>query len=75
MKYYLSFFLKYCSLSYHDSFLRKQYCFSPHLRMVYEGSPGVLSGLAVAFGPGHDPRVPGSSPASGSCMEPASPFA
>ena len=30
------------------------------------GSPGWLRGLAPAFGPGCDPGVPGSSPASGS---------
>ena len=30
------------------------------------GIPGWLSGLVPAFGPGHDPGVPGSSPASGS---------
>ena len=28
------------------------------------GIPGWLSGLAPAFGPGHDPGVPGSSPTS-----------
>ena len=38
-----------------------------------EGIPGWLSGLAPAFGPGCDPGVLGSSPASGSHMEPASP--
>ena len=31
---------------------------------LYKGIPGWLSGLAPAFGPGHDPRVPGSSPTS-----------
>ena len=30
------------------------------------GIPGWLSGLEPAFGPGHDPGVPGSSPVSGS---------
>ena len=40
------------------------------------GIPGWCSGLAPAFGPGHDPGDPGSSPMSGSrCMEPASPSA
>ena len=40
------------------------------------GIPGWHSGLAPAFGPGHDPRVLGSSPTSSSrCMEPASPSA
>ncbi|CAK7310435.1 hypothetical protein VULLAG_LOCUS15388 [Vulpes lagopus] len=29
-------------------------------------TPGWLSGLAPAFGPGRDPEVPGSSPTSGS---------
>ena len=29
-----------------------------------EGIPGWLSALAPAFGPGHDPEVLGSSPAS-----------
>ena len=36
------------------------------------GIPGWLSGLAPAFGPGCDPGVLKSSPASGS-MEPVSP--
>ena len=31
-----------------------------------KGIPGWLSGLAPAFGPGHDPGVLGSIPASGS---------
>ena len=35
------------------------------------GIPGWLSGLAPAFGPGRDPGVPGSSPASGSMQEPS----
>ena len=40
------------------------------------GIPGWRSGLAPAFGPGHDPVDPGSNPTSGSrCMEPASPSA
>ena len=40
------------------------------------GIPGWHSGLAPAFGPGHDPGDPGSNPTSGSrCMEPASPCA
>ena len=39
------------------------------------GIPGCLRGLAPAFGPGRDPGVPGLSPASGFCMEPASPSA
>ena len=40
------------------------------------GIPGWRSGLAPAFGPGHDPGDPGSNPTSGSrCMEPASPSA
>ena len=40
------------------------------------GIPGWRSGLAPAFGPGCDPRDPGSSPTLGSrCMEPASPSA
>ena len=40
------------------------------------GIPGWRSGLAPAFGPGRDPRDPGSNPTSGSrCMEPASPSA
>ena len=30
------------------------------------GIPGWLSGLALAFGPGHDPGDLGSSPTSGS---------
>ena len=37
--------------------------------------PGWLSGGVSAFGSGPDPRVPGSSPASGSCMGPTSPSA
>ena len=41
-----------------------------------KGIPGWHSGLAPAFGPGHDPGDPGSNPTSGSqCMEPASPSA
>ena len=40
------------------------------------GIPGWRSGLAPAFGPGHDPGDPGSNPTLGSwCMEPASPSA
>ena len=40
------------------------------------GMPGWRSGLAPAFGPGHDPGYPGSNPTSGAqCMEPASPSA
>ena len=39
------------------------------------GTPGWLSGWASAFGSGHDPRVLGSSPTLGSCMEPACPSA
>ena len=40
------------------------------------GIPGWRSGLAPAFGPGHDPGDLGSNPTSGSrCMEPASPSA
>ena len=40
------------------------------------GIPGWRSGLAPAFGPGHDPGDPGLNPMSGSrCMEPASPSA
>ena len=37
------------------------------------GTPGWLSGLVPAFGPGCDPGVPESSPTSG--MEPVSPSA
>ena len=37
------------------------------------GMPGWLSGWASALGSGRGPGVPGSSPASGSCMEPAFP--
>ena len=39
--------------------------------------PGWVSSLAPAFGPGHDPRVPGLSPTSGSQhgVEPAFPSA
>ena len=39
------------------------------------GIPGWLSGLAPAFSPGCDPGIPGSSPTSGSCVEPTSPSA
>ena len=39
------------------------------------GIPGWLSGLAPTFGPGRVPRVPGTSPTSGSLYGPASPFA
>ena len=40
------------------------------------GIPGWRSGLVPAFGPGRNPRDPGSNPTSGSwCMEPASPSA
>ena len=40
------------------------------------GIPGWRSGLAPAFGPGHDPGDPGSNSTSGSrCMGPASPSA
>ena len=31
-----------------------------------QGNPGWLSGLVPAFDSGHDPRIPGSSPTSGS---------
>ena len=34
--------------------------------VISGGIPGWLSGLVPAFGPGHDPGVPGSSPTSGS---------
>ena len=34
------------------------------LKLAGPGIPGWLSSLAPAFGPGHDPGVPGSSPAS-----------
>ena len=34
--------------------------------IITVGTPGWLSGWTSAFGPGHDPRVPGSNPASGS---------
>uniref|UniRef100_A0A8P0T4F6 MAGUK p55 subfamily member 4 n=2 Tax=Canis lupus familiaris TaxID=9615 RepID=A0A8P0T4F6_CANLF len=34
------------------------------LKPRVQGIPGWLSGLAPAFGPGHDPGVPGSSPMS-----------
>ena len=45
-------------------------------RNSQQGIPGWRSGLAPAFGPGHDPGDPGSNPTSGSrCMEPASPSA
>ena len=39
------------------------------------GISGWLIGLAPAFGPERDPGVPGLSPTSGFCMEPASPSA
>ena len=43
---------------------------------IERGIPGWRSGLAPAFGPGHDPGDPGSNPTSGSlCMEPAFPSA
>ena len=46
------------------------------LETVIWGIPGWRSGLALAFGPGHDPGDPGSNPTSGArCMEPASPSA
>uniref|UniRef100_A0A8C0NV03 Membrane palmitoylated protein 4 n=1 Tax=Canis lupus familiaris TaxID=9615 RepID=A0A8C0NV03_CANLF len=35
------------------------------LKPRVQGIPGWLGGLAPAFGPGHDPGVPGSSPMSG----------
>ena len=38
----------------------------PFLKVAVQGIPGWLGSLAPAFGPGHDPGVPGSSPASGS---------
>ena len=44
-----------------------------HQQNEKAGIPGWLSGLAPAFGPGHNPGVPGSSPTSGPGMEPASP--
>ena len=48
----------------------------PNENIGVHGIPGWRSGLAPAFGPGHDPGDPGSSPTSGSrCMEPASPSA
>ena len=42
---------------------------------VLWGIPGWLSSLAPAFGPGCDPGVPGLSPTSAPCVEPASPSA
>ena len=39
--------------------------FTPHQNSK-TGTPVWLSGLAPAFGPRHDPGVPGSSPTSGS---------
>ena len=39
------------------------------------GIPGWLSGWASAFGSGCDPTVPGLSPISAPCLEPASPSA
>ena len=46
------------------------------LKKRQTGIPGWPSGLAPAFGPGHDPGDPGSNPMLGSrCMEPASPSA
>ena len=45
------------------------------LKVVVIGIPGWRSGLAPAFGPGHDPGDLGSNPMSGSrYMEPASRF-
>ena len=40
----------------------------PVVKLSYQrqGDPGWLSGLVPAFGSGHDPGVPGSSPTSGS---------
>ena len=50
--------------------------FKNFLKLNDLGIPGGRSGLAPAFGPGHDPGDPGSNPTSGSrCMEPASPSA
>ena len=51
-----------------------------HHRCPYKdaiiGIPGWCSGLAPAFGPGHDPGDAGSNPTLGSrCLEPASPSA
>ena len=46
-----------------------------NLKTFVTGIPGRLSGLAPAFGPGHDPGVLGSSSIPGPCMEPASPSA
>ena len=69
-----------------DEFPSSQLCFlnsSTHHLVLYvflfkgtlfDWTPGWLSGLVPAFGPGHDPGVPGSSPTSGSCREPASPL-
>ena len=47
------------------------------LKMTVEGRLGGPVGWATAFGSGHDPGVPGSSPASGSLLggESASPSA
>ena len=47
---------------------------SKHPGIFTSGIPGWLSGWASAFGSGRDPRVLGSSPASGSCRESASPL-
>ena len=40
--------------------------YDSNLKLPILGIPGWLSGLVPAFGPGHDPGVLGSSPASGS---------
>ena len=40
--------------------------FLKKLKIELPGDPWWLSGLAPAFGPEHDPGVPGSSPTSGS---------
>ena len=47
--------------------VQAQICmYSAAYKITGQGTPGWLSGLAPAFGPGRDPGVPGSRPASGS---------
>ena len=45
------------------------------LKRIYLGVPGWLGSWASAFGSGHDPGVPGSSPTLGSPQGVASPSA
>ena len=58
-----------------DCNLRGYYEECIEIEIEIEGMSGWLSGLAPAFGSGHDPRVPDRVPHRASCAEPTSPSA